>query len=73
MTTPGRHQEIIERIMDLTGCGLRDITLNKEVAEFIANAEHGRIGTLTFQGWTFNSLPSHKIQAQQDNEPAVTF
>lgn len=73
MTTPGRHRQIIERIMGLTGCGLRDITLNKRVAEFIANAEHGRIGTLIFKGWTFNSFPSHRIQAQQDNEPAVEF
>lgn len=73
MTTPGRHQQIIERIMGLTGCKLQDITLSREVAEFIANAEHGRIGTLTFMGWTFRSFPSHRIQAQQDSEPAVEF
>ena len=73
MKTSGRHVEIIEKMIELTGCESREITHNCEVMKFIADAEHGRIGTLTFKGWTFQSFPSHRIQAQQDNKPAVTF
>lgn len=35
MTTPGRHQQIIERIMGLTGCKLQDITLNRKVLDLL--------------------------------------
>lgn len=73
MKTSGRHVEIIEKMIELTGCESREITHTREVMEFITDAEHGRIGILIFKGWTFNSFPSHRIQAQQDNEPAVEF
>ncbi len=73
MKTPERHVAIIGHMIELIGCAPREVTHNPEVTQFIEGAEHGKIGTLIFNGWTFRSFPSHKIQAQKDNEPAVEF